>query len=213
MRNLGQDRGVAGGRPPASSTEPVVAERLSTRQFLELLEDVKDALYRHALRTAWRKDHAADIVQETVMIAWRELHRFEAGTNFKAWIFRILINTTYRFNKRHGRRQERALEETDLDLEQQLEREDTWARLRENPTLLRDLLDERLAVALDDLRDEERRCLLLRLVDGFSYREIAEMLEMPLGTVMSHVHRARMNLRERLASLASEYGLVEEPAS
>ncbi len=188
-----------------------MAEKLCKREFMELLEGVKDALYRHALRTAWRTDHAADIVQETVMIAWRELHRFEPGTNFKAWIFRILINTTYRFNKRHGHRREIGLDETDLDFEQQLEREETWARLRENPKLLRDLLDERLATALDDLRDEERQCLLLRLLDGFTYREIAEMLGMPLGTVMSHVHRARMNLRERLAILASEYGLVKEP--
>ncbi len=190
-----------------------MAQKLSTREFVELLDGVKDALYRHALRMSWHKDQAADVVQETVMIAWRELHRFEPGTNFKAWIFRILINTTYRFNKRHRNLRERGFEETEQDFEQQLEREDTWARLRENPALLRDLLDERLAVALDDLRDEERRCLLLRLVDGFTYREIAEMLEMPLGTVMSHVHRARMNLRQRLASLASEYGLVEETTS
>ena len=188
-----------------------MAEKLTTREFIELLEDVKDALYRHALRTCWKRDQAADVVQEAIMIAWRELHRFERGTNFKAWIFRILIHTTYRYNKRKHHRRERSFEETGHDFEQQMQREDTWARLRENPALLRDLLDDRLAVALDDLRDEERQCLLLRLVDGFTYREIAEMLSMPLGTVMSHVHRARMNLRERLASLASEYGLVEEP--
>lgn len=208
MKNTGSYCDCAADRSPS---EPGVADKMSTREFVELLEGVKDALYRHALRMSWNKDQAADVVQEAVMIAWRELHRFERGTNFKAWIFRILINTTYRFNKRHRNLRERSFEETEQDFEQQLEREDTWARLRQNPALLRDLLDERLALALDDLRDEERQCLLLRLVDGFTYREIAEMLGMPLGTVMSHVHRARMNLRERLATLASEYGLVEEP--
>ena len=210
MRSTGPDCDCAAER---SCSEPVVAEKLTTREFVELLEGVKDALYRHALRMSWKKDQAADVVQEAVMIAWRELHRFERGTNFKAWIFRILINTTYRFNKRHGHRREQTFEETDMDFEQQLQREDAWARLRENPALLRDLLDDRLVSALDDLRDEERQCLLLRLLDGFTYREIAGMLGMPLGTVMSHVHRARMNLRERLATLASEYGMVEEPTS
>jgi RNA polymerase sigma-70 factor (ECF subfamily) len=69
-------------------------------------------------------------------------------------------------------------------------------------------LDDRLVSALDKLGVDERQCLLLRLVEGFTYREIAEMIDVPLGTVMSHVHRARIKLREQLAELAIEVGLV-----
>jgi RNA polymerase sigma-70 factor (ECF subfamily) len=70
-------------------------------------------------------------------------------------------------------------------------------------------LDDRLVAALNTVPTEPRHCLMLRLLEGFSYRDIAEMLDIPIGTVMSHVHRARMKLREQLAELAAEHGLVK----
>ena len=177
---------------------------------MEMLTPLRDPLYRYARRGAWRGDEAGDIVQEAVMTAWREFGRFEHGTNFRAWMFKVLVNTIFRFNKRLSRRRETPLDENVVDVYTTLEREDTWSMLLHDPDKLTQLLDERLAHALDRLGPSERQCLLLRLLEGFSYREISEMMRIPLGTVMSHVHRARIKLREALAALAIERGWINE---
>lgn len=185
--------------------------RRAASEFLELLEPVQDGLFNYARRMVWQADLAEDVVQETVMIAWREFGRFRRGTDFHAWVFRILIHTLYRFNRRAGRRRERPLSEAP-EWGALLAREDAWEALRQQPGRLREMLDQRLAQAIDGLDDQQRECLLLRLVGGLRYREIAGLLDMPVGTVMSHVHRARMSLRERLAALALEEGIVSEAA-
>ncbi|MEE8170491.1 MAG: sigma-70 family RNA polymerase sigma factor [Phycisphaerae bacterium] len=179
--------------------------------FLECLAPLRDALFRHARRMAWRKDDASDILQEAVMTAWREFDRFQPGTSFSAWMFRILINTGYRINKYSRLRRTASLDENLTTDEGVIQRENAWAYLLEHPERLNDMLDARLVHALDQLATNERECLLLRLVEGFSYKEIAAMLDLPLGTVMSHIHRGRSKLRERLADLAVEVGLVKEP--
>ncbi len=184
----------------------------SSKEFLDLLEPIRDSLYRYTGRMAWDREQVGDIVQEAVMVAWREFGRFQPGTNFKAWMFKILINTLYRLNKKVARRREAPLDETRIELHAVLEREDTWASLLDNPDRLRQILDDRLAHALDRLGLDERECLLLRLLEGFSYKEIAAALEIPLGTAMSHVHRARAKLREQLSALAIEHGLIKENA-
>lgn len=182
----------------------------SSKEFLDLLEPIRDSLYRYAGRMTWDREQVGDIVQEAVMTAWREFGRFQPDTNFKAWMFKILINTLYRLNKRVARRRETVLDETQIDFHETMEREDTWASILENPDRLRQLLDDRLVHALDRLGADERECLLLRLLEGFSYKEIASTLEIPLGTAMSHVHRARGKLREQLSALAIEEGLIRE---
>jgi RNA polymerase sigma-70 factor (ECF subfamily) len=91
-----------------------------------------------------------------------------------------------------------------------LERESAWASVLEDPARILESLDERLAGAIGELRNDERQCLLLRLVEGFAYKEISSLLSMPMGTVMSHVHRARIKLREQLADLAVEQRLVRD---
>lgn len=145
------------------------------------------------------------------MTAWREFGRFQRDTNFKAWMFRILINTSFRLNKRFARRPTTSLDESALDLQATMEREGAWASLLESPERLRELMDERLVAAIDDLGANERECLLLRVIEDFSYKEIAAMLNMPMGTVMSHVHRGRTKLRERLATMAVEMRMIGGP--
>ena len=84
--------------------EPDLAGRVQPEQdFLALLEPVKASIERYALRSAWNREQAQDIVQEAVMTAWREFRRFEPGTDFRAWLFSILVNTIYSFNKRTSR--------------------------------------------------------------------------------------------------------------
>lgn len=187
-----------------------VGRRHSSKVFLELVEPIRDSLYSHAKRTVWQKDQVADVIQEALMTGWREFRRFELGTNFRAWMFQILVNTVFRFNKRTKRQREVPLEDAPTDVLATLEREEAWSTLLDRPDMLVQLLDERLVHSLKRLGNDERQCFLLRLLEGFAYKEIASMINIPLGTVMSHVHRARIKLREDLAALAVEQGLIGE---
>ena len=177
---------------------------------MALLNPVKPSIERYALRSAWNREQAQDMVQEAVLTAWREFHRFETGTDFRAWLFRILVNKVYSFNKKTGRDKKRRVFLPVEDLDGVLEREAAWASVLEDPDRVLESLDERLVGAIGELSNDERQCLLLRLLEDFTYKQIASMLAMPMGTVMSHVHRARLKLRERLAELAVEHRLVRE---
>lgn len=193
------------------SQEAELAGRAAPAQeFLALLEPLKVRIERYALRSAWDREHGQDIVQEAVMTAWREFHRFEQGTDFRAWVFRILINTIYSFNKKTGRDRKHASAVPIESLDGVLKRESAWASVLEDPARILESLDDRLAGAIGELRHDERQCLLLRLVEGFTYKEISSLLSMPMGTVMSHVYRARLKLREQLADLAVEQRLVKD---
>ncbi|MFQ5414478.1 MAG: sigma-70 family RNA polymerase sigma factor [Phycisphaerae bacterium] len=186
-----------------------MGRRQRAADFLALLDPHKDSLARYAHRSAWRPADAPDILQDTVTTAWREFHRFRIGTNFRAWVFKIMVHMVYKANRRHGL-ERGAVRVEDLEIEDvSLEREDAWQSVLASPERVMQGLDERLLEALRALGVDERQCLLLRLIEGFTYREISDLLDVPLGTVMSHVHRARIALRERLATLAIERRLVK----
>lgn len=185
-------------------------QKKSQKVFLDLLEPIKDSLYGYAYRSVWREDQVGDVIQEAFMTGWREFGRYQSGTNFRAWMFQILVNTIFRLNKRERRSREIPLEEEQCDLHVTFEREEAWSELLRRPDMLNQLLDERLVHSLERLGPDEHQCFLLRTLEDFSYKEIANMLSIPLGTVMSHVHRARIKLREELASLAVEQGFVKE---
>jgi RNA polymerase sigma-70 factor (ECF subfamily) len=190
------DRGSAGERGDA---------------FLALLAPNRDALYRFALRNAWRKDQAVDALQEAIMTAWRQFDRFERGSNFRAWMFKILLNTLYRVNRKTSRARETVLEAEPFEAGDAFEREAAWASVIEDPERVREVLDDHLVEAIDALGEAERQCLLLRLLEDLSYKEIASVLALPMGTVMSHVYRARMKLRDKLTELAIQQGFMKEP--
>jgi RNA polymerase sigma-70 factor (ECF subfamily) len=177
--------------------------------FLELVAPVRDALYRFSLRNVWQQDQAGDVLQEAVMTAWRQFDRFEPGTNFKAWMFKILLNTLYRLNRKSHRAKAASIDAGAIDAGGYVEKEEAWASILVDPERVRQALDDRIVNALESLGDVERYCFLLRLLEDFSYREISEQLEIPLGTVMSHVYRARMKLRERLTEMAMETGIIK----
>lgn len=179
-------------------------------EFLDQLEPLRHQLYGYARRALNRTDGVPDVLQDVALTAWREFPQFVPGTNFRAWVFRIMVNTVYNHNKRAAREKKIANDDTPLDVEVVLEHENEWASILEDPGRLREVLDDRIVHALDALGSNERQCLLLCLLQGFSYKEISEVLDMPLGTVMSHIHRARTKLRERLTVLAIERRLVGE---
>lgn len=180
------------------------------REFLDQIEPLRHQLYGYACRALNRSDGVPDVLQEVALTAWREFPRFVPGTNFRAWVFRIMLNTVYNHNKRTARERIVSGSDTPLDVEVVLEHENEWASILEDPGKLREVLDDRIVHALDSLGTKERQCFLLCLLQGFSYKEIGEVLDLPLGTVMSHVHRARTKLRERLTVLAIERRLIAE---
>ena len=182
------------------SSDPFETEALS---FL-------DALYRTALRMTRSEADAEDLVQETYIRAFRFREQFTPGTNLKAWLFRILTNTfinTYR-------RKTAQPEVTDLDGidEFSLYRrmaDDRAASTSPDPEaeLLNSVVDTEVTDALEELPEKFRTTVLLD-VEGFSYKEIAEMLSIPIGTVMSRLHRGRKFLQKRLYDLARERGIA-----
>ena len=169
-----------------------------------------DALYRTALRMTRSEADAEDLVQETYIRAFRFRDQFTLGTNMKAWLFRILTNTfinTYR-------RKTAQPEVTDLEGidEFSLYRrmaDDRAASTLPDPEaeLLNSVVDTEVTDALEELPEKFRTTVLLD-VEGFSYKEIAEMLGIPIGTVMSRLHRGRKFLQKRLYDLARERGIA-----
>jgi RNA polymerase sigma-70 factor (ECF subfamily) len=151
-------------------------------------------------------------VQETFLKAYRAYESFEAGTNLKAWLYRILTNTFINNYRRDTRRPQ----ETDLgDLEdvylfRRLNRETAvGSSSSAEEQLLEGLVEEDIKQAVESLPENFRMVVLLADLEGFSYREIADILEIPIGTVMSRLHRGRKALQTALWDFAAKRGLVE----
>src|SRR6059036_2519731 len=157
-----------------------------------------DSLYRTALRLTRNPADAEDLVQETYLKAFRAADRFEPGTNLRAWLFTILHNTA------RNRARDRAREGVTVDSEAVDQAADApsygLAAPIETPEarLLRETLAPELQAAVDELPEAFRQAVWLRDVEEFSYAEIADMLSIPLGTVMSRISRGRRLLFERL---------------
>ena len=153
-----------------------------------------DSLYGTALRLTRRPADAEDLVQETYLKAFRASSQFEPGTNLKAWLFTILHNTFRNIRRHEGR------SPVDVDSETVERAADVMAQGQTPEQLLtRATLDADLQAALDALPDAFRQAVWLRDVEEFSYAEIARILEVPIGTVMSRISRGRRMLYERLA--------------
>ena len=169
-----------------------------------------DALYRTALRMTRSEADAEDLVQETYIRAFRFRDQFTMGTNLKAWLFRILTNT---FINSYRRRQAQP-EFTELD---DVDEFSLYRRMTGAPAastspdpeseFLKGVVDTEVKDALAELPEKFRSVVLLD-VEGFSYKEIAEMLGIPIGTVMSRLHRGRKFLQKRLYDLAQERGIA-----
>jgi RNA polymerase sigma-70 factor (ECF subfamily) len=157
-----------------------------------------DSLYGTALRLTRRAADAEDLVQDTFLKAFRSAHQFEPGTNLKAWLFTILHNTFRNIRRHDGR------SPVDVDSEA-VERAPNAGPADESPEqiLSRRTLDADLQAALDELPDAFRQAVWLRDVEEFTYAEIAEMLNVPIGTVMSRISRGRRMLFEKLSAPAA----------
>ena len=173
-------------------------------------------LFSTALRMTRNRSDAEDLVQETYIKGWRSFHTFQEGTNLRAWLFRIMTNTyinKYNAQKRKGT-------EVELDDVEELflykrlgSIDQSQLSSSAEDQMLELFTDDEVKNALESLPEDFRIPVLLSDVDGFSYKEIAEMLEIPIGTVMSRLHRGRKAMQKMLYEYARDRGLIVEPVT
>lgn len=184
-------------------------KRHTKAQFEGLIVPLMDSLYGMALRLTRDEEKAADLVQEACLKAYRALNSFEPGTNFRAWVFRIMTNT---FITDYHRRRREASSVTDLENRSHYQRfvgsGSTRTAKQAESQLLDKMMSDDIKSALDDLPEDFRQAVLLCDVEGFSYKEIAEILDCPIGTVMSRLYRGRRMLQNMLYDHAVEHGLI-----
>jgi RNA polymerase sigma-70 factor (ECF subfamily) len=197
--------------------ETTAAANLTTeekRRFQEEALPLLDSLYAGALRMTRNPADAEDLVQETMMRGYRAFNRFEPGTNLKAWLFRILTNAyinTYRKKQREPRKVSQD-EVEEFDLYRELKDHDPNLSVTPETIVLDSLVDSDILEAIDDLPEQFRMAVVLSDVEGFSYAEMAEIMDVPMGTVMSRLHRGRKALQKRLWDIARDRGIVTGPS-
>lgn len=169
-----------------------------------------DALYNTAVRLTRNPVEAQDLVQETYLKAYRFFHRFELGTNVKAWLFTILRNTYINTYRKASRRQQQIDFDQIAPFYADTPSDAEWAERGSTEDMLRHLVHDDVKRALDALPEEYRMVVLLADLEDFAYKEIAEIMACPVGTVMSRLFRGRRLLRKSLEEFARKSGYVKE---
>ena len=183
-------------------------------KFTELATPYMDALYSAAMRMTRNPADAEDLVQETFLRAYRGFGGFQDGTNLKAWLYKILTNTYINIYRAKQRRPD----EVDFDDVEDFALyrrigglEAAQAGVTPERLVLDAMPDQAVKDAIEALPEQFRVAVLLADVEGFSYKEIADITGVPIGTVMSRLHRGRKQLEKRLADFAVERGLLPSP--
>lgn len=170
-----------------------------------------DAVYRFALRLARNPPAAEDLVQETFLRAWRSWEQYTPGTNCKSWLFTICRNVFLRQQER-GKRHDEILSEQAPEDPERLSRENpVFAATKDSDPegdFFREIVDDDVLAAIDELPEDYRVAVVLSDLEGMAYKEIADMLEIPVGTVKSRLFRGRRILQQRLYEYALEMGYI-----
>ena len=181
------------------------------QDFADQAMEYAPQLYSAALRMTRNQADAEDLVQEAYLRGYRSFETFQEGTNLRAWLFRILTNAYInKYRAKQRRPQETELGEIeDLYLYRRLGSMETAAASMSAEEQFLDLFtDDEVKTALEELPDNFRLPVLLADVEGFAYKEIAEMLDIPIGTVMSRLHRGRKAMQRALYDYAEARGLT-----
>ena len=193
-------------------TDAVIEPREETpaqraRRFERDAMPYLDQLYGAAMRLTRNAHDAEDLVQETYAKAFASFHQFHEGTNLKAWLYRIL-NNTFISNYRKAQRRPKETDAAEVEDWQEYEAAShtSTGLVSAEAQAIENLPDSEIREALAQLPDDRRMVVYLADVEGFSYQEISEIMDTPIGTVMSRLHRGRRQLRELLADYARELG-------
>jgi RNA polymerase sigma factor (sigma-70 family) len=175
--------------------------KIFNREFLPHLS----AMYNFAYRLTFDEDDAKDLVQDTYMKAYRFIASFQQGTNAKAWLYRILknsfINDFRRKSKQPGTIDYHEVESFyNSDAADESHTVDLWVET------VRDMIGDEVSIALNSLAVDFRTVIILCDIEGFTYEEMAKILDIPIGTVRSRLHRARNLLKEKLSGYAASMG-------
>ncbi len=189
----------------APADDPALKERFE-RDVLPLLPN----LYSAALRLTRNPSDAEDLVQEAYLRAYRGFSGFEEGTNLRAWMYRILTNTFINAYRKKQREPVTVQEDDVEDWYLYDKLGETGVEPSAEAEVLRRMPDEDVQRALEALPEGFRLAVLLADVEGFAYKEIAEILDIPIGTVMSRLHRGRRALEKALWEKVRERGLVSD---
>ncbi len=198
----------------ARPAAPVTAD--DRERFQALAEEHLDGLFRAALRLTRNRTRAEDLLQETFLRGWRSFHTFKPGTNARAWLYKILMNA-YIDAYRKTTREPEVVDQEDVDefyLYTKVQESDDLRRAGDpEEVLLARLMDADVKGALDSLPDAFREVVILADIEDFSYKEIAELLGIPIGTVMSRLHRGRRQLQVKLWEYAkrARYVSADKP--
>lgn len=209
-KNLDPDK--QGQHPEQSSQEEQTEEkrpRYSEREKVEIFDNEFlpqiDSMYNFAYRLTYDEDDAKDLVQETYLKAFRFIDSFQRGTNAKAWLFRILKNSFINdFRKKSKQPSKVDYQEVETYYNSEGVDESITTDLRVES--VQDMIGDEVSNALNSLAVDFRTVIILCDLEGFTYEEMAKILDIPIGTVRSRLHRARNLLKEKLKSYADSMG-------
>ncbi len=167
-----------------------------------------DALHTFAYHLSYNDDDAMDLVQETYLKAFKAIDSYDEGTNAKAWLFKILKNNYINQYRRKSKRPRKVDLEDYVSLQ---EKEDSQltGKVDLRQEIFEDLMGDEVTIAINSLPIDFRTVILLCDVEGFTYEEIAKILDVPIGTVRSRLHRARNLLKEKLKVYAQKLGFKD----
>lgn len=193
-----------------------ITNNLSEKELKQRYDDFEkeaiphmDALYNFALRMTGDEDDADDLVQETFLKAFRFFDKFEKGTNCKAWLFRILKNSYINDYRKTTKEPDKVDYEDVQNFYENIKSDEVDSKHYEMDAF-NNLLDDEISTAITSLPEDFRTVIILSDIEGFTYEEIADFVDIPVGTVRSRLHRARKMLYAQLYDYAKGKGFVEK---